>query len=79
MACSDDRTLGRVPAYGSDCGTLCRTASFRVGGFFWRRLRFWRGLRRRWWRLCGWCLRWRLGHCGHHHGECHYDRWISHI
>jgi hypothetical protein len=34
MACSDDRALGRVPAHGSDCGTLCRTASFRVGAFF---------------------------------------------
>ena len=36
MACSDDRALGCVPAHGSDCGTLCRTARFRVGGFFWR-------------------------------------------
>ena len=31
MACSDDRALGRVPAHGFDCGTLCRTADFRVG------------------------------------------------
>ena len=30
MACSDDRALGRVPAHGSDSGTLCRTASFRM-------------------------------------------------
>ena len=26
MACSDYRSLGRVPTNGSDCGTLCRTA-----------------------------------------------------
>ena len=31
MACSDDRALGRIPAYCSDRSTLCRTASFRVG------------------------------------------------
>ena len=41
MACSDDRALGRVPAHGSDCGTLCRTASFRVGAVL-------LGLCRRW-------------------------------
>ena len=61
MACSDDRALGRVPAHGSDCGTLCRTASFRVGAFL--GLRLLAGLRRRWWRLrrcCRLCLRWRL-------------------
>jgi len=70
MACSDDRALGRVSSHGSYCGTFSRTASFRVGGLFWRRLRLWRGLRRRWWRLCGrWCLR----QCCRRYctGECH--------
>ena len=50
MAGSDDRALGRVPAHGSDCGTLCRTRSFRVGALL-------LGLCRRWWCLRGWCLR----------------------
>jgi len=33
MACSDDRALGRIPAHGSNCGTLCRTAGFRGVSF----------------------------------------------
>jgi hypothetical protein len=51
MACSYDRARRSVPADGSDCGTLCRTASLRVTLLF--RL----GRCRRWWRLRGRCLR----------------------
>ena len=77
MACSYDCALGRVPAHGSDCGALCRTASFRVGGLLfglcrrrWRG-RCWRG---GWWR-CSWRLRlrWRCGRRRHHRRERHYD------
>jgi hypothetical protein len=64
MACSDDRALGRVPAHGSDCGTRCRTLSFRVGALLFLSLRLLLlslrlllGLCRRWWRLRGWRLR----------------------
>ena len=59
MACSNNRALGRVPAHGSDCSTLCRTVGFRVGSLFsvcrsgWcLRSRCLRG-----WCLRGWCLR----------------------
>ena len=40
-------SFASVPRNGSDCGSGCRTLGPTVSVFFWRRLRLWRGLRRR--------------------------------